>query len=134
MADVGTGITIAFGTSSFSAQIIGTIENDGIEREAIKVTHHGVTDYHRYIPGKLVELGEITFEFLVDPDVQPPIEAVAEEIVITFPVPAGSSNGATLTFDGFMTAWKWSAPLEEAMTGEGTIMMDGSSYTWADAS
>jgi hypothetical protein len=130
MADTGTGVTISFATSGFTAQLTGAVESDGVERQAIDVTHHASATYMQYIPAKLIELGEVTFEFLFNPDSQPPIGGATETITITFPLPAGQSTPADLEFDGFLTAWTWGAPLEEAMTGEGTIKLAGGTYVW----
>jgi len=135
MADTGTGTTIAFGTSSYSTEILSISGND-ITREDIDVTHMGSTNYREFIPGDLVDGGTIEMEILLDPDDQPPIAGAAETITITFPIPSGSSNGATLAFTGYINAWSWTAPLEETMSGTITIKIDGKGTepNWTDAS
>lgn len=131
--DVGTGITIAFGTSSFTAEVLSINGND-ISRTAVDVTHMG-SSRMEFMPGDLVDEGSIDLEIGLDPDVQPPISGVAETITITFPIPAGDSNGATLVFTGFVTDWSFAVPLEDKMTATVTIKSDGlTAPQWTDAS
>lgn len=134
MPDVGTGTTIAFATSSFSAEILSVNGND-ISREDIDTTHMGTTNYRTFMPSDLVDGGSIEMEINFDPDAQPPVTAVPEQITITFPIPSGSSNGATLVFSGYVNNWSWSDPLEEKMTATMTIKVDGNTEpAWTDAS
>ena len=132
MADVGTGITISFGTSSFSAEFLN-VSQSGITRVAIPTSHLGTTSRHTFMPGDLVDEGEFTAEFAFNPNNQPPISGAAETITITFPVPSGSSNSATAAFSGFCTGWEWTGSLEEKMTANLTIKISGT-VTWVDAS
>lgn len=133
MADTGTGATIVFGTSAFTAEIMSMSGND-ISRADIDDTHLTTTGYRTYIPSDLLEGGTVEFEFAFDPDSQPPIDGAAETITITFPIPAGDSSGATLAFTGYINNWSWSVPLEEKMTGSATIKVDGKTDpVWTDA-
>lgn len=132
MADIGTGTSITFGTSGFTGEIIGVAQS-GIERPAIPTSHLGTTSSHTFMPGDLVDEGEVTLEVAYNPNTQPPIRGAAETITITFPVPSGSSNGATAQFSGFCTGWDWNAPLEEKMVANVTIKISGT-VTWVDAS
>ena len=122
--DVGTGTTIVFGTSGFTAEVL-SLDGADISREAIEVTHMGSTGYKEFNPSDLVDAGSIEMEIGFDPDDQPPISAAAETITITFPVPPGGITGATFTFTGFVSEWAWSSPLEENMTASITIKVDG---------
>ncbi len=132
MPDVGTGSTIAFGTSAFTAEIMNINGNDMFSREDIDTTHMGTTGYRTYMPSDLVEGGTVDFEFAFDPDEQPPIGA-AETITITFPIAAGNSSGATLVFTGYIKTWSFSDPLEEKMTANATIKVDGmTDPVWTD--
>lgn len=134
MADGGYGVTITFGTSSFTAQVISDPQFSGQERTAIETTHHAVTNgWRTFIPGDLKDPGGITFDINFDPDAQPPITAAPETITLTFPVPSGSSNGATLACSGFVTAWEAGTPIDDRMTASITIKFTGEP-TWADAS
>lgn len=130
-ADVGTATTIAFATSSFSAEV-KSINGSDISREDIDVTHMGTTNYKEFQPGDLADGGSIEMEIHFDPDEQPPILGVSESITITFPTPSGGGGGATLIFTGYVNAWSWEAPLEEVMTAELTIKVDGKTApVWA---
>lgn len=122
--DVGTGTTIVFGTSSFTAELLSVNGND-VTREDIDATHMGSTGYREFNPARLVDGGSIEMEFGFDPDDQPPVTGVAETITITFPLPSGGATAATFVFTGYINAWSWGAPLEENMTGTATIKVDG---------
>lgn len=134
MADVGTGTTITFGTSSFTAEVMSLAGND-ITREDIDVTHMGSTNYREFIPSDLADGGTIEMEINFDPDDQPPITGAAETITITFPLPSGQSTPADLEFTGYVNSWSWNAPLEENMTATITIKVDGvtTEPTWTDS-
>lgn len=122
MSDIGTGTTIAFGTSSFDAELLSLNGND-ISREDIDVTHMGSTAYREFMPSDLVDGGSIDMEIMFDPDEQPPINAAAETITITFPTSLAS--GATFVFTGYVNSWSWGDPLEDKMTAQLTIKVDG---------
>lgn len=124
MPDVGTATTITFGTSSFTAQVM-SLNGSDITREDIDVTHMGSTNYMEFQPGNLADGGTIEMEIHFDPDSQPPILGAAETITITFPLPSGGIGAATLVFTGYVNSWSWEAPLEEVMTAEITIKVDG---------
>ncbi len=94
--DIGTGATIVFGTSGFTAEVM-SISIDGIDRESIETTHLGTTvpaanQYggRTYIPGDLADPGTTTIEINFNPDTLPPIGLAAETITITFPLVAGA--------------------------------------------
>lgn len=134
MADVGTGTTIAFASSSFSAEILSVNGND-ISREDIDTTHMGTTGYRTSMPSDLVEGGTIDFEFAFNADEQPPVQSAAEMITITFPIPSTLTSGATLVFSGYINSWSWTDPLEEKMTANATIKVDGvTPPVWTNAS
>ena len=133
MAAVGTGITIT-SAASFVWEVIDS-PTQGESREAIDVTSHNSTNYRTFIPGDLIDGGELSFSVMLDPDNSPmPLSSAAEEFVVTFPT--SLTNGATLTFTGFLTEWSWTAPLEDKMTADITIKIDGNvgEPTWVDAS
>jgi len=124
MADVGTGVTITFGTSAFSASITNVSLAD-IERASIDVTHMASTT-KEYMPGDLVDWGSIEIEILFDPDTWPPIDQAAETITVTFPTPSGHSSGATAVGSGFLTKVTGTIPLENAMKMTCTLKWAGS--------
>ena len=130
--DIGTGASIAFGTSSFTANVMAINGND-ISRAAIQTSHLGTTGNHTFMPGDLVDNGNIQLDIQFNPDEQPPIAGAAETITISFPLGAGGTNKATAAFTGFVTGWSWGAPLEELMTASITIKVSGA-ITWTDQS
>lgn len=124
MSDVGTGTTIVFATSAFTADVLSINGND-ISRPSIDVTKMASSAYREFIPGKLVDGGSIEVEALFDPDNQPPVDQAAETITITFPIPAGGLTGATFVFVGYVETWSWADPLEDRMTATMTIKVAG---------
>lgn len=133
MADVGFGTTITFGTSGFTAEL-RSVNGPSMDRPAIDTSHMTTAGGKRtFIPSDLTDHGEVELEILFDPDTEPPIDLVAEQITITYPVPAGQTNGATYVFSGFVTAFEPSAPYDDLMTGSITIKVSGD-ITYAQAS
>lgn len=104
MADTGHGATLAMTTSSFTAQY-REMGGASSSREAIDTSHLGTTTGRTFIPGDLVDNGEVEATILYDPDVQPPFNAAPEMMTLTYPVPAGGLSGATEVFTGFITDW-----------------------------
>ena len=117
---IGTGTTIAFGTSGFSAEILDVTPPGG-SRESIQTSHMGTTDAHTFTPAKLVDWGELSFDIHFDPATTPPIGLVAETITITFP----NSAATTWAFTGFCTGYESADPLEGKMTGTITVKVSG---------
>lgn len=132
MADTGFGSSITF-QSGFFAQF-RVIEDVGSTREAIETTHNASTSgWATFIPADIKKMNRIRVQLLFDPDDTPPIDQAAETVTITFPVPAGSSGGATLQCSGFMTSNSASIPYDDLMTQEVELQLSGVP-TWADAS
>jgi len=117
--DIGTGTTIQFATGFF-AEIL-SVSGPDASRKSIETSHMGTSDAHTFTHGDLVDWGEMTVEIAFDPSVEPPIDAVAESIVITFP----DSSTSTWTFMGFMTGFSPSTPLEDRMTASCKIKVSG---------
>lgn len=122
--DNGTGASVAFGSSSFTANITA-INGEGIERPAIDTTHLGTTTARTFIPGDLVDHGTLTLEIQFDPDDYPPIKLAAETITVTFPLAGSGTAAAKWEFSGFATGFDYGVPLEELMTGSLTIKVTG---------
>lgn len=131
MADVPIGTTIAFATSALATEVTEmTIEN--FERTPVPVTHYGSTATMEYIPARLSDTPEITFTVNYDSDEVFLINAVAELITVTLPVPPGGSTPATFVGTGFVTSE--SVELgdgEDAMTRELTVKYDGRATPFA---
>ena len=122
--DLGTGTTITFGTSGFTANVV-SVDWDGIERASVQTSHLGTTTAHTFIPGDLYNPGEISLEIQFDPDDFPPIDQAAETITVTFPLSSGGSTAANWAGTGFATGFTAGVPLEELMTGTLTVKMSG---------
>ena len=116
--DLGTGATITFGTSGFTANI-ENIELPEQVREAVNTSHLGTSGRHTKIPSDLVDSGSMKMTFQFNPDTDPPIDQAAETVTITFP------EGATWAFSGFMTNYGGSVPLEGKMMGTATVEITG---------
>lgn len=115
--DIGTGTSITFSTG-FLAEILD-ITPPGPSRGAVDTSHMGTSSYKTFIPTDLVDWGELKVEMAFAPSADPPIEDVAESIVITFP------DATTWTFSGFMTNFEAKVPLEDKMTATATIKVTG---------
>lgn len=122
--DLGTGMAITFSTGFF-AQIL-SVSWGAITRPAIKTSHMGTTltggkefGSDTFIPGDLVDPGELTVELHLNPDTTPPVHGAAETVTVTF------AEGATWACSGFMTSFEWGSPLEDKMTATATIKFSG---------
>lgn len=116
--DIAVGIEIAFGTTTFVAEITD-VTPPNVARDSVEVSHQGTVDAKRFIPADLYDSGEASFDFHFNPDTNPPIDQPIEAITITFP------SGATWVFDGFMTDYAPDAPLNDKMVGSATLKVDG---------
>lgn len=127
----GTGTTITFATSSFTAEITN-IEWGGIERESIDTTNlsaaaPGANDFgnRTFIPSALADPGELTLEIHFNPDTLPPVHLVAETITVTFPLVSGDTTAAKWAGSGFATGYGAVVPLGDKMTTTMTVKMSG---------
>lgn len=122
---IGTGTTVTFGTSGFTAQIL-EVGWGGIERESVESTHMGTTDAKSFIPGTLYDPGELELEIAFDGDDAPPIGGAVETITVEFAKKSsGSTNGAQWAASGFVTEFEATAPLEDKMTATMTVKLTG---------
>lgn len=122
--DNGTGGTITFGTSGFTANI-SNINWDGMERASIATSHLGTTTAHTFIPGDLYDPGELSLDIQFDPDEFPPINSAAETITVTYPLSSGGTTAANWAATGFVTGASHVVPLEALMTGTITVKLSG---------
>lgn len=119
--DIGTGTTVTFGTSSFTADLL-SVSHSGIAREAIQTSHMGTTSDHTFMPTDLVDNGELTLEIAFVATLTPPIltNGAAETITVAY---AGSAT--TWSFSAFQTGFEITAPLEDKMTATVTLKVTG---------
>ena len=66
-SDIGTGTAVTFATSGFTGHLLD-VSWDGLERASIDTSHLGTVDYMTFIPGDLVDPGEISLELAFDRD------------------------------------------------------------------
>lgn len=132
--DVGTGITIAFGTSGFAPYIL-SLDGIGYARDVVETTHLGTTGGKEFRPGDLYDAGELTMTVAHDPSISPPMLAVqqAEVVTVTWPIPSGLTTGATWVCNGFMSNYQATGPLEDKMTASVTVKLSGDSAITAAA-
>lgn len=107
MSIQGTGTTIAvsFAAPNQALSFVGRYRQLGGLNRSVPVlddTHLGSVDYMEKIAGDLADLGPMPCEIYSDPDVEVPIKKRAT-FTITFQPKTGQTNGATLTFSGFIT-------------------------------
>jgi hypothetical protein len=117
--DVGTGATMTFGTSSYSADIL-SISGGEASVPVVDTTHMGTTNSRTAMFGDLVTEGEIEVQIAFDPDEPPPL-GTSETVTLTFPIPSGSMNGATFSGTGGISKRTYEVPLEDRITGTYTV-------------
>lgn len=120
--NIGTGATITFGTSSFTAQITN-ISLSGVSREVLDTSNlstpiagSGKFGSKTFLAGDLVDPGSVTIEGHLNPDTVVPIEGASETITITFPVSTGAPTAAKWVFPGQVISFDATVPLEELMS------------------
>ena len=131
--DVGTGVTLTAGTSSWSASIIG-MQPFSASVNVFNTSHAGTAAVGAaeignatYIAGRIEDAGELTVEVLYNPDTVPPI-GTSETWTVQFPASGGDSTGASLAGTGIMTALTPTVPLgesEDKMTASVTVKWAG---------
>ena len=127
-AQIGTGSTITF-DSGFFAEILN-VEWSGISRAAVETSHFGSSGGATFgdgdfVPGDVVNPGELSVEINWDPDTTPPIGEVAETLTLTFRQASGESAGTKWAASGFMTEFEGVCPYEDRMTATCTIKFSG---------
>ena len=126
---IPTGTTITFGTTAFTAKIIGNIQWSGQSRPAIDTSHFGSTlpssrqiGGRTFTPGKLIDPGELQLEIQYDPTLEIPLRQAAETITIQ---PPSDQASGTISGTGFVTAVSASEPLDGLPTANITIKWSG---------
>lgn len=119
-AIASAGASIAFGTSSFAADII-SFNTSGWSRGSIETTHQGTTtDGRTFIPTTRYDPGTLELELQFDPGTDdPPMTADAETITITF------SDADTFAASGFVTDFSIENQEDDKITASMTVKFTG---------
>jgi len=127
----GRGTTIAFGTSSFTSEVV-SIDWSGITRDPIDSTHLGsaaptASEFGgmEFIPPDLADAGEISLELHTDPDKIPPLNLATEIITVTFPLVSGDTTPTKWVANGFTTGYSANATSGEKITTTMTVKITG---------
>ncbi len=120
MAVLGTGTTVVFGTSAFSANLL-SLTGPNEERVSVDATHMASTTME-FIPGELVDGGDADLELEFDGAFAPPISGATETITIDY---GGEGTGKKYTFSAFITAVSPTIPLEDRMTATVSLKVTG---------
>lgn len=119
----GHGATIAFGTTSYAADLLELTMPEKT-RESIATWHQGTVDWMTFKPSEIADSGELQAVFDYNPselDTAGLLEAAAETIIITLP----NSQG-TLSFTGFVTSLGGEQATQgERMQTSATIKVSG---------
>ena len=128
-AEIGTGITVTFGTTTtFVARILGVIFS-AISRPVIP--DHDMSSTHMdKVPGKVEDWGSVDVEYLQDQDDIEgtggvPINVDPETITFQWPLKSGQSTAAKLEGMGFVNNFTFPAPFEDRQSGTYTVTWKG---------
>jgi len=138
LVEVGTGTWMSFGSVFAEAQStnvyqITSLNWSGISRPEVQTTHMGTTvspktfGGHTYIPGDLVDPGELSVEGHFNPDLVPPIEQAQGALVVTFPAATATATAQTASWsaNASCTSFNCNDPLEDKMTFDATFKITG---------
>lgn len=132
-AYLGTGSTITFESAGLTAQIIDITLPEG-SRGDVDITHmttaddydSGDTPCREFIPTDLLEWGTLDFTIMFDKteDYEALLGRPPEEITVEIP---NNSAGVPFKweFEGYMTKFQGKVPLEDKMTADVSIQVDG---------
>lgn len=113
--DVGTGTSITFQTGFFGE--IADINFGGSELPVIDAPHMGQGTTKKKIVGRSQDLATMVVDVNMntDEDLTALLNAAAESITITYPIPAGGSVAGTWAFTGKAVKWSAAVPVEDKM-------------------
>jgi hypothetical protein len=123
--DVAVGITVTFGTSGFTFDLMDVNPFDA-SRDAIDCTHQGSVVAMEFTPADLLDWGDLSITGAYDQDVRPPIDQPAETITIEFPKKnVLSPNGAQIVGTGFLSGFSVTGPLNAKIEFDSTVKWSG---------
>lgn len=115
---LGTGTTISF-ASGFLAEILD-VRPPAASRGKVDTTHMLSTPTREFLPTVLHEWGEAEIDMGFDPGAEPPLTGNAQAVTITYP------DGETWSFNGWLSRYESTVPLEDKMTATCAIQVSGS--------
>jgi hypothetical protein len=111
--NLGTGTTITFGTSGFSAELVAITNWSGIATSVVDTTPLSITPApagqignKRFLAAHAVDPGTLECVFHFNPDLTPPIGQAAELITISWPLVPGDATSAYWTCMGQMITYE----------------------------
>jgi hypothetical protein len=126
LPDEGRGATLTLGTSSWdTTALITNITPDAITRASLENTHLGTTNYRTFQPEELLTAGGFTIEFYHDGDAEPPINAAAETVTVTYPLQQAYATAALITGSGFCDSYT------PGSAEVGSLMKGSAHFVWA---
>ena len=132
LVNSGMGVTIAFGTSAFLANITG-ISGGDLVREMYDSSHFGSavgTDFAdvrwmEQAPAEMASVDDIAVEIQFDIDTLPPIDQPIEVITIQCPPKTGQATGGKLVVNGCMKKYGGSYTMKDIRRGSFIIGVSG---------
>lgn len=114
---LGTGTSISW-ENGFFAEVLD-IRPPACTRGKVDTTHMLTQVARENLPTVLKEWGELEVDMAFDPAARLPMDRTPTECVITFP------DGETWTFDGWMSRYEPTVPLEDKMTTTAALQVSG---------
>ncbi|HUU97760.1 MAG TPA: phage tail tube protein [Phycisphaerae bacterium] len=118
LVDVSHGITIVFGTSGWTAEIVN-VNGPSMSRDSLDISHQGSTAAKTFTPSDLYDAGELSLDVHFNPDTALLIDNAAETITITWP------GTATYAFSGFATGFDVTGTHLDLLTATLTLKISG---------
>ena len=118
----GTSFRVTFVTSGFTAQIFD-LNHDGIERAEIDDSEFASPGWMEFLPGDLVNPGQLELTLIHKHNALPPIDQPTEEIQID---DGKSQTGANRwSIQGFMSTYAYQGPFEDRIQATSRIKFSG---------
>lgn len=120
----GNGLTIAFGTTSWTPDITSFSRSESADD--IETSDLSTTGNKLYVGGSLVEGGTMTFGYQYDPVITTtPTTGTSETITITFPVSVSGNTAGTLSFTGYINSLDIETENNALITGTFVLKVAG---------
>lgn len=117
LSDVLTGATLGFASGYFAR--VNSVNWNGVSRPSVPTSHLATATMATFIPGRIVDPGEVEVELHFNPDTTPPWAGAAENFTITFV--GGAAGSGTWVASGFMTNFAWRGGTDELMIATATL-------------